>query len=135
MPSENEHFHYTYSAREQAEIKRIREKYLPRSAPQPDKMQRLRALDEKVEQKAVMYALIAGVTGALLLGTGMSLIMTELGVWLGLSALLCWLLGLVFGLLGLVLVCLAYPIHRRVLGRGRRVAAPQILQLTEELMK
>ena len=62
--NENKGFQYTYSAREQAELKRIREKYTP-STEAEDKMERLRRLDASVTQKAQTIALIFGIIGAL----------------------------------------------------------------------
>ena len=65
--NENNGFQYTYSAKEQAELKRIREKYTPPTETE-DKMERLRRLDASVTQKAQIVALIFGVIGALILG-------------------------------------------------------------------
>lgn len=128
-----ENFNYTYSAKEQAEIKRIREKYAP-PAKTEDKMETLRRLDAKVTAKATKAALTVGILGALLMGTGMSLIMTELGALLG-SFFLAVTVGLALGITGILLVCLAYPIYNRTLQKGREKAAPEILRLTDELMK
>ncbi len=126
-------FNYTYSAREQAEIKRIREKYAP-PVQTEDKMQALRHLDAQVTSKATAAALTVGILGALLMGTGMSLIMTEFGSLLG-SFFLAVAVGLALGIVGILLVCLAYPVYNRTLQKGREKAAPEILRLTDELMK
>lgn len=129
----NENFNYTYSASQQAEIKRIREKYAP-PAQTEDKMETLRRLDAKVTSKATRAALTVGILGALLMGTGMSLIMTELGSLLG-SFFLAIAVGLALGILGILLACLAYPIYNRTLQKGREKAAPEILRLTDDLLK
>lgn len=63
-----ETFHYTYSAKEQEEIKAIREKYVA-PAQIEDKMTQLRRLDATVTQKATSVSLVFGVIGALILGT------------------------------------------------------------------
>lgn len=128
-----ETFNYTYSAQEQAEIKRIRDKYTP-PAQTEDKMETLRRLDAKVTANATRAALTVGILGALLMGTGMSLIMTELGALLG-SFFLAVAVGLAMGIVGILLVCLAYPVYNRTLQKGREKAAPEILRLTDELMK
>lgn len=128
-----ENFSYTYSAQEQAEIKRIREKYAP-PVEAEDKMEILRRLDRKVTSKATTAALTVGIIGTLILGTGMSLIMTELGALFG-SFFLAIAVGLAMGIVGIFLVCLAYPIYNRTLQKGREKAAPEILRLTDELMK
>ena len=128
-----ENFSYTYSAKEQAEIKRIREKYAP-PVEAEDKMETLRRLDRKVTSKAPTAALTMGIIGTLIMGTGMSLIMTELGNLLG-AFFLAVTVGLSLGVAGILLVCLAYPVYNRTLQKGREKAAPEILRLTEELMK
>ena len=71
-------FSYTYSAKEQAELKRIRDKYTPPTETD-DKMERLRRLDASVTEVAQVVALVFGVVGTLILGLGMSFCMTELG--------------------------------------------------------
>ena len=66
--NDKEAFHYTYSAKEQEEIKNIRKKYAP---AEEDQMTLLRRLDAGVYQKAATVALVVGIIGALLLGIGM----------------------------------------------------------------
>ena len=129
----NEGFSYTYSAREQTEIRKIREKYTVRD--EEDKMARLRRLDQSVTKKAMCVSLIVGILGALIMGIGMSLVMTELGAYWGLSHLTRLTVGIGVGLAGCLLSGLAYPIHRGLLRRLRNRIAPEILRLTEELMK
>ena len=92
-------FKYTYSAKEQDEIKRIRQKY---QRQEEDSMIRLRKLDASVTSKATVVALVLGIAGALILGTGMSLIMTDLAVLLGLTGMTNMVVGIVVGVLGLV---------------------------------
>lgn len=127
-------FRYTYSAKEQDEIKAIRKKY---TAPeeQGSKMEQLRRLDASASQKASMAALIIGILGALILGSGMSLIMTEIGELLALGEPAAMLLGIGLGLPGILLVSLAYPLYNRVLKRERERIAPEIIRLSDELMK
>lgn len=120
----NNTFQYTYSAKEQEELKRIRSKYAPK---EENKMDLLRHLDAQVTQKATMYSIIVGVIGALILGTGMSCCM----VWGG----AVFVLGIIVGVLGLAIVGLAYPLYNRTLKKERERIAPEILRLTEELMR
>lgn len=131
---ENEAFCYTYSAKEQEEIKNIRKKYAAPEASE-DKMERLRWLDKSVTDKATTKALIVGIIGALIMGTGMSLVMTDFGEVLGAYQNAALYIGILVGIVGIVLVCLAYPIYNRVMKKERARIAPEILQLTEELMK
>lgn len=125
-------FKYTYSAKEQDEIRRIRQKY---QQQEEDGISRLRKLDAKVSKKATVISLVLGIAGALVMGGGMSLVMTDLGVVLGMQDIVRIILGIVAGLLGMVLVALAYPVYNKVLKKEREKAAPEILRLTEELMK
>ena len=81
----------------------------------------------------VIDILIAlGVVGALILGTGMSIAMTDLTGFLGGTAMF---VGIPVGLIGIVLVALAYPVYNRILKKERQRIAPEILRLTDELMK
>ena len=77
---ENHSFEYTYSAQRQQEVEEIRKAYLPK---EEDKMEKLRKLHSIPTQKAQSASIAVGVIGALILGTGMSLCMTELGAALG----------------------------------------------------
>jgi len=127
---ENNHsFEYTYSAQQQKEVEAIRKKYLPK---EEDKMEQLRKLHYSATQRAQAASITIGVTGALVLGTGMSLCMTELGTNLGHIAMI---LGILLGLIGLIMVALAYPAFNYVLKKERKRNAPEILRLSEELLK
>ena len=120
----NTTFQYTYSAKEQEELKRIRSKY---ASKEENKMELLRRLDAQVTQKATMYSIIVGVIGALILGTGMSCCL----VWGG----AVFVLGIIVGIIGLAVVGLAYPLYNRTLKKERERIAPEILRLADELMK
>ena len=127
-----EKFEYTYSAQEQEEIKRIRQKY---QTQEEDRMTKLRKLDASATSKATSASLVLGIIGTLLLGTGMSLIMSDLPAILGMTGNTYIIVGILTGLMGISLAALAYPIYNRVLKRERDKIAPEILRLTEELMK
>ena len=131
---EKDTFNYTYSAKEQDEIKAIRKKY---AAPEQtkDKMVQLRLLDASVTKKATTFALVLGVIGALVLGMGMSLAMTDIGKIIGLPGGMTLLIGIIIGIVGIVLVCVAYPIYNYVLKKEREKLAPEIIRLTDELLK
>ena len=126
---ENHSFEYTYSAQRQQEVEEIRKAYLPK---EEDKMEKLRKLHSIPTQKAQSASIAVGVIGALILGTGMSLCMTELGAALGRLAMI---IGVAVGLIGIVLVGAAYPLYNRVLKTQREKIALEILRLTDELLK
>ena len=124
MAAETGSFHYTYSAPQQQEVRKIREKYLPR---EESKLDQLRRLDESAAKKGTAMSLVTGVLSALILGVGMCCCM----VWGG------WLFapGIVVGIAGIVGVSMAYPLYTKVTKRERERIAPEILRLTDELMK
>ena len=90
-------------------------------------MDRLRRLDQSVAKKATMWSLILGVLSSLVMGTGMSMCMVFMGVW--------FVPGIIIGCIGLVGVCMAYPLYLRILTKERARIAPEILALTDELMQ
>lgn len=124
MEHENETFNYTYSAQQQKEIQRIRKKYLPQ---EEDKMEQLRKLDRRVSQKGTTAALVVGVLGALIMGIGMSCAMVWMGAW--------FIPGIIIGVVGIVLLALAYPLYNHIIRKARERIAPEILRLTEEIMR
>lgn len=126
---ENPSFEYTYSAKRQQEVEAIRQKYLPK---EEDKLEQLRRLHTRPTKKAQCAALSVGVVGALILGTGMSLCMTDLGASLGSLALV---LGIIVGMIGIILIAMAYPLYNRILKQEREAIAPEILRLSDELLK
>ena len=126
---DNHSFEYTYSAEQQKEVEAIRKKYLPK---EEDKMEQLRKLHAIPTQKAQAASLAVGIIGALIMGTGMSLAMTDIGAALGSLAMV---LGIVAGVAGMVLAALAYPTYNRVLKKQREKIAPEILRLSDELLK
>ena len=124
-----ETFKMTYSAEQQEELQSIRNKYAPRTE---SKLEQLRALDRAVSRRASMVAIIVGVIGGIIMGLGMSLIMTDIGDSLGAAAMP---LGIVIGVIGILVLAVAYPLYNSKLKREREKAAPEILRLTDELMK
>ena len=127
-------FSYTYSAKEQAELKRIRDKYTAPGETE-DKMARLYKLDASATKPAQAVAILFGVLGTLILGFGMSLCMTDLSAILGAYSDMAMVIGIAIGVLGGVLVSVAYPIYNAMVRSRRRKIAPEIIRLTDELMK
>lgn len=121
---EKEGFRYTYSAKEQMEIKNIRQKYMPREM---DKMEQLRKLDQSATQKGMTVSLVVGIIGALVLGIGMCCTMVWADVW--------FIPGIVVGIIGIVMVSLAYPLYNHITQKERERIAPEIIRLTDELMR
>ena len=124
MEHQQNAFEYTYSAPQQEEVRKIREKYLPK---EEDKMEQLRRLDRSATRKGTTAALVVGIIGTMLLGIGMCCCM----VWQG----ALFFPGVVIGCAGIFGTCLAYPLYARITQKERERIAPEILKLTEELLK
>ena len=118
-----ETFRYTYSAKEQEEVKQIRQKYMPK---EPDKIEQLRKLDERVTRKGVVPALGAGIFGSLILGVGMCCAM----VW----DENLFVPGIIIGLVGMAVAAVAYPLYTSTTRKERERIAPEIIRLANELM-
>lgn len=115
-------FTYSYSPKQQEEIRRIREKYLP---GEPDELEQLRRLDRSVTRKATAGALVVGILGTLVLGLGMCCCM----VW----AERLFAAGIVIGVLGIAGVVAAYPLYGAITKREKARLAPEILRLADKL--
>ena len=120
---DKEIFSYTYSAKEQEEINRIRKKYVATE----DKMEQLRRLDAGVTKKAATISITVGIIGALIMGTGMCCTMVWQGLW--------FIPGIIIGLIGMAVLALAYPIYQKIIKKERERIAPEIIRLTDELTK
>lgn len=135
MSNENKSFEYTYSAKEQAEIKKIRERYMPAQETETDKMEQLRRLDASVTRKASVVAFVVGIVGVLVMGIGMSLVMSDFAEILGEYKNNAMLIGIIIGVVGMIGVALACPIYNRIIKKERERIAPEIIRLTDELMR
>ncbi len=124
MEENTETFEYTYSAKQQAEIAQIRKKYLPK---EEDKMELLRKLDRDATKPGTICSIAVGVVGSLVFGFGMSCVM----VWSDSFMIL----GIVVGIIGMIMMGMAYPVYVKITKKQREKLAPQILALTEELSK
>lgn len=124
MEDKKETFIYTYSAKQQEEIRNIRKKYLPH---EEDKMTQLRRLDQSAVKKGTVVSILVGVIGCLLLGVGMCCTMVWVQQW--------FIPGVAIGLIGIGAVAAAYPLYACITKKERERLAPQILKLTEELSK
>lgn len=122
MENEKETFEYTYSAEQQAEIKKIRDKYLPKKE---DKLEQIRKLDRSATQKGTMVGIIVGLTGCLVFGTGLSLALV-----VGMDM---FLPSLCLGFFGIIGMAGAYPLYKKITEKERKRIAPKILALTEEI--
>ena len=117
-------FTYTYSSVQNREVERIRKKYLPK---EESKIEILRKLDSRVQSAGVIPSLCLGVVGCLIFDIGMCF---GLDVFAGAD----WL-SVLFGALGIVIMLPAYLLYKRISGKTRAELAPEILRLSDEIMK
>ena len=90
-------------------------------------MEQLRRLDASAARTAAIAALMVGILSCLLFGIGMCCTM----VW----ADRMFIPGIVIGVLGIAGMIAAYPLYTHTLKKRRKTLAPEIMRLTDELMK
>ena len=117
-------FNYQYSAKQNREVEHIRRKYLPK---EENKMETLRKLDARVQMAGTIPSLCIGIVGALVFGLGMCFF---LDVFVG----EVWLTALLM-VLGANIMIPAYPIYRRIARKTKAELTPEILRLSDEIIK
>ena len=132
---EDKEFNYTYSTKQRDEVRAIRKKYTPTEPEDVDNITLLRNIDSEVTRKATVRALTAGVMGALLMGTGMSMLMTDISSKAGLDSGISLLIGIVIGMVGLIIMCVTYPLYNHILERERARVADEVIRLSDELLR
>ena len=111
-------------------VQKIRTQYTEKEHSQLDE---LKALDNKVKKPANVFAYVFGTISAIIMGSGMSLVMTDIGTQLGMSDAM--IPGIVIGVVGLVLAIINYPIYKGILASRKRKYADKIIALSDKLMK
>ena len=123
-------FSYTYSAKENQQVLSIRDKYLPQ---EKNEVEKLMELDAKVKRPANVFAYTYGSVSAIVMGAGMSLVMTDIGAMIGLASTM--VPGIAIGIVGMAMALTTYPIHKRMLASRRKKYAPEIIKLSEKIMQ
>ena len=108
---------------------KIRAQYVEKQTGEIDA---LRALDAKVKRPANVFAYVFGSLSAIIMGAGMSLVMTDVGAAIGIADAL--VPGIAIGVLGLGMALLTYPIYKGILGSRKKKYAAQILKLSEQYL-
>lgn len=111
-------------------VQKIRSQY---TETEHTELDALKELDAKVKKPANVFAYSYGSVGAVVMGAGMSLVMTDIGKMIGLASTM--VPGIAVGIVGLGMVCSTYPIYKKLLASRKAKFAPQILQLSEKLME
>ena len=108
---------------------KIRTQYMEKEASELDA---LRQLDKKVKRPVNIFSYVFGSLSAIIMGTGMSLVMTELPAMLGLGDMM--IPGIIIGVVGMLLVITNYPIHKSMMNHRKRKYADEILKLSERII-
>ena len=111
-------------------VQKIRTQYTEKEHTQIDE---LRALDDKAKRPANVFAYIFGGLGAVIMGSGMSLVMTDIGTSLGMADAM--VPGIVIGVVGMLIAIVNYPIYKKMLASRRAKYADQIMKLSDEIMR
>lgn len=97
---------------------------------QPTDLDKLKELDAKVKRPANTFGYAYGVASTLIMGAGMSLVMTEIGRKLkGMR-----IAGVLIGTVGMGMALSTAPIYNKILNKRKKEYAPQILELSDRIM-
>ena len=108
---------------------KIRTQYIEK---QPTELDALRALDAKVKRPALIFGYTFGSIATIVMGAGMSLVMTDIGAMLGIASPM--IPGIAVGFAGLAMALVNYPITKRFLASRKEKFAPEVLALSEKIM-
>ena len=111
-------------------VEKIRSQY---TETQHTDLDALKALDKKVKKPANVFGYVYGSIGAIVMGSGMSLVMTDIGTMLGMTETL--IPGIAVGLVGMVMALTTYPIYKKILNSRKKKYAHQIMELSDRIMK
>ena len=111
-------------------VQKIRTQYTEKEHTALDE---LKALDAKVKRPANLFAYIFGSIGAIIMGSGMSLVMTDIGAKLGMTETM--VPGIIIGIVGMFMAIINYPIHKSILNRRKKIYSDQIMKLSDKIMK
>ena len=109
-------------------IQKIRTQYIEKEHTQVDA---LRELDAKVRRPANVFAYLFGSISALIMGAGMSLIMTDIGSKIGMAEVM--VPGIIIGVMGMLMVVINYPIYKKILGSRRKKYADEVIALSDKI--
>lgn len=110
-------------------VQKIRTQYTEKEHSQVDA---LKKLDAKVKRPVNVFAYIFGGIGAIIMGSGMSLVMSDIGNVLGMTSSM--LPGVIIGIIGIAMLLANYPIYKGLLSSRKKKYAGQVLALSNKIM-
>ena len=111
-------------------VQKIRSEYTEK---QHTELDALKTLDAKVKRPANVFGYAYGSIGAVVMGAGMSLVMTDIGTMIGMTKTM--FSGVAVGIVGMGMALTTYPIYKKILSKRRAKFAPQILKISENLVQ
>ncbi len=111
-------------------VEKIRSQYTEQEHTELDE---LKALDAKVKKPANVFAYTYGSISAIIMGAGMSLVMTDIGAVIGLESAM--VPGIAIGVVGLGLALSTYPIYKNMLNARKKKFASRIMVLSDKIMQ
>ena len=111
-------------------VQKIRSQYTEKESTELDA---LRELDAKVKRPANVFAYVFGSISAIIMGVGMSLVMTDIAETVGIADPMLY--GIIIGIAGMFMAIINYPIYKGILGARRKKFADKIIALSDKIMK
>ena len=111
-------------------VQKIRTQYTEKSDMRLDE---LKKLDAKVKRPANVFGYTFGSISAIIMGSGMSLVMTDIGAMIGMNETM--VPGIVIGVIGMVMALANYPIYKSILTSRKAKYADKIIALSNEMLK
>jgi hypothetical protein len=112
-------------------VQKIRTQYMEKNSSEKN-LDLLRELDAEVKRPANVFGYVFGSISAIIMGAGMSLVMTDIGQQLGISNTMP--LGIIIGVVGMLMAIATYPIYKNILASRKEKYADRILELSERIM-
>ncbi len=99
------------------------------SNQQTSKVKQLKRLDKWIKKPAIIFAYTFGIISSLVLGLGMCLSMKVIG-----TGTLCFIIGLILGIVGIVCLSINYYIYSKILERRKKQNANDVLLLAQDVI-
>lgn len=112
-------------------VQKIRTQYMEKDSSKKN-LDLLRELDAEVKRPANIFGYVFGSIAAIVMGTGMSLVMTDIGAQLGITASMP--IGIAIGVVGMLMAIFNYPVYKKILSSRKEKYADRILKLSEKIM-
>ncbi len=111
-------------------VQKIRTQYTEKENTE---LSKLRALDAKVKKPANVFGYVFGAVSAIIMGSGMSLVMTDIGETVGIGNNMA--AGIIIGVIGMLMALITYPVYKKILSSRKKKYASEIIELSDKIMK